>query len=277
MPSGMQTRAGGDLEVARQQREMSRKRPAGREPRGDAYAGPRGGQPYREPQRGPQRGLRASGGLDQADKQPKKRRSQWGHDRRTGALPVVPMPVSDRRIAMTRLAIIITVTAWIGYVVNWLLKDFLNPIYSSTTSRAESILYLLIITMLTASAFAYLLSRLGFCYRTRKHHRASRATLDHFFDDKAPTLTAIVPSYKEEEHVIRNTLLSAALQEYPHKRIVLLIDDPPVPKTRQDRDQLNAARALPGKIAELLAPPKARFVAAAAEFEAKYANVPWPD
>ena len=58
---------------------------------------------------------------------------------------------------------------------------------------------------------------------------------------------------------------------------MLLIDDPPVPKTRRARDQLLAARALPAKIEELLAAPKARFVAAAAEFEARYANVPWPD
>jgi cellulose synthase/poly-beta-1,6-N-acetylglucosamine synthase-like glycosyltransferase len=207
----------------------------------------------------------------------RKRRSQWGHDRRTEPMPVVPRPVTDRRIAMTRLAIVVTVTAWTAYLVTWLLTDFLNPIYSSTVSRAEAIIYLLIVTMLTASALAYLLSRLGFCYRTRSHHRANRALIDHFFDDRAPTLTAIIPSYQEEEHVIRNTLLSAALQEYPHKRIVLLIDDPPVPKTRRARDQLNAARALPRRLEELLAAPKARFVAAAAEFEARYASVPWPD
>ncbi len=207
----------------------------------------------------------------------KQHGSQWGRDRRTEAMPVVPKPVSDRRIAMTRLAIIVTVTAWTSYAVTWLLGDFLNPRYSSTVSRTEAIIYLLIVTMLTASALAYLLSRLGFCYRTRSHHRTGRAVLDHFYDDRAPTLTAIVPSYQEEEHVIRNTLLSAALQEYPHKRVVLLIDDPPVPKTRRARDQLNAARGLPAKINDLLAAPKARFVAAAAEFEARYAGVPWPD
>ena len=42
-----------------------------------------------------------------------------------------------------------------------------------------------------------------------------------------PTLTAIIPSYKEERRVIRQTLLSAALQEFPNIRVVLLIDDPP--------------------------------------------------
>ena len=44
-----------------------------------------------------------------------------------------------------------------------------------------------------------------------------------------PTLTVLVPSYREDARVVRQTLLSAALQEYPDLRIVLLIDDPPSP------------------------------------------------
>ncbi len=76
-----------------------------------------------------------------------------------------------------------------------------------------------------------------------------------------------MPSYQEEEHVITSTLLSAALQEYPHKRIVLLIDDPPVPRSRRARDQLMAARALPAKIEALLAEPAARFGQALRNFE----------
>ena len=99
-------------------------------------------------------------------------RRQWGRDRRDQPLPNVPAPVSDRRIALARLAIIVTVMAWLGYFVTWLLRDFLNPHYCSAIDRAEAIGYLLIVTMLTASALAYLLSRLGFCYRTRSHHRA---------------------------------------------------------------------------------------------------------
>ena len=61
--------------------------------------------------------------------------------------------------------------------------------------------------------------------------------------------------------MIRTTLLSAALQEYPDKCVVLLIDDPYVPKTRQAREQLESARALPGKIERLLAEPARRFAA----------------
>jgi cellulose synthase/poly-beta-1,6-N-acetylglucosamine synthase-like glycosyltransferase len=186
------------------------------------------------------------------------------------AMPVVARPVSERRIAMARMAIITTVAAWVAYFITWLLTDYLNPLQSSTTDRLESVSYLLVVTVLTASALAYLMSRLGFCYRTRGHHRTSRAALESFFDAARPTLTTIVPSYQEEEHVITNTLLSAALQEYPNQRVVLLIDDPPVPRSRRARDQLMSARALPAAIQALLAEPAARFTSACRNFETWY-------
>jgi cellulose synthase/poly-beta-1,6-N-acetylglucosamine synthase-like glycosyltransferase/chitodextrinase len=182
-------------------------------------------------------------------------------------MPVVPPPVSDRRVAMGRLAVIVTVTAWLGYLTIWLSRDFFRPGYETAVARAEAVLYLLIVTLLTISALAYLLSRLGFFYRTRSHHRASRAVLNHFYDATTPTLTTIIPSYQEDERVIRNTLLSAALQEYPDKRVVLLIDDPFPPKTKQAREQLEAARELPHEIGRLLAGPAARFSGALDAFE----------
>jgi cellulose synthase/poly-beta-1,6-N-acetylglucosamine synthase-like glycosyltransferase len=40
-----------------------------------------------------------------------------------------------------------------------------------------------------------------------------------------PSLLCLVPSYKEELRTVRQTVL-AALQEYPDRRVVLLIDDP---------------------------------------------------
>jgi hypothetical protein len=88
---------------------------------------------------------------------------------------VVPAPVSDRRVAMARLAIIVTVSAWVAYLIWWSFADFFRPGYATAIDRAESVLYLFIVTMLTVSALAYLLSRLGFFYRTRTHHRAACA------------------------------------------------------------------------------------------------------
>lgn len=172
---------------------------------------------------------------------------------------MVPKPVSDGRVAMGRLAIIVTVSAWIAYTVNWFFADFFHPGNESAIARTEEVLYLLIVTLLTASAMAYLLSRLGFFYRTRTHHRATRGSLDQYFDTKRPTLTTIIPSYQEEERVIMATLLTAALQEYPDKSVVLLIDDPYVPKNAKAREQLENARALPAKVERILAEPARRF------------------
>jgi cellulose synthase/poly-beta-1,6-N-acetylglucosamine synthase-like glycosyltransferase/chitodextrinase len=194
-------------------------------------------------------------------------RKQWGGDRRTRAMPIVPGPVTDRRVAMARMAIIVTVTAWVAYLVTWFFEDFFHPGYENAVARAEAVLYLVIVTMLTVSALAYLLSRLGFFYRTRTHHRGSRAILDQFFDTTTPTLTTIIPSYQEDERVIRNTLLSAALQEYPGKRVVLLIDDPFIPKNNKALEQLEAARALPAQIEQLLAGPATKYARALQAFE----------
>jgi cellulose synthase/poly-beta-1,6-N-acetylglucosamine synthase-like glycosyltransferase/chitodextrinase len=199
---------------------------------------------------------------------PGKRRRQLGSDRRTTrAMPMVPKPVSETRIAMGRLALIVTVAAWIGYVINWFFSDFFHPGFEGAVARTEEILYLLIVTLLTVSALAYLLTRLGFMYRTRTHHRATRASLDQYYDARRPTLTTIIPSYQEEERVIMTTLLSAALQEYPDKRVVLLIDDPYTPKSDQARQQLELARALPGKVERLLDEPARRFGGEMQSFE----------
>ena len=203
---------------------------------------------------------------------PGRRRTQWGGDRRTTPLPAVPQPVSDRRVAMARLAIVVTVIGWVSYLVWWLFADFFRPGFETAADRAEAVLYLLIVTLLTASAVAYLISRMGYFYRTRTQHRASRAALDEFFDATTPALTTIIPSYQEDTRVIRNTLLSAALQEYPDKRVVLLIDDPFVPKTAEAAGQLAAARALPDEISRLLAAPASRFGRAVEAFEARCAG-----
>ena len=48
----------------------------------------------------------------------------------------------------------------------------------------------------------------------------------------APPVVVLVPSFREDPRTIRQTLLSAALQDYPNRRVVLLLDDPPLPMSR---------------------------------------------
>lgn len=195
-------------------------------------------------------------------------RRQWGSDRRDQPLPAVPPSVSDLRIAFGRMAIVLTVCAWFMYVVLTVIQQFVEGDASSARLVIEALVYLVVITALTASAIAYLITRIGFFYRSRSHRRAPRAALDHFFTQNVPTVTVLVPSYREDERVVRATLLSAALQEHPYLRVVLLIDDPQNPTTKSHKWMLEAARALPGKIQAELAVPLKRVLDAMERFEA---------
>src|SRR5262249_16618968 len=81
-----------------------------------------------------------------------------------------------------------------------------------------------------------------------------------------------VPAYKEEVSVVRKTLIAAALQAYPERRIVLLVDDPPEPANSHDRAGLSAMRRLPQEIGELLREPRLRSQAAFAAFHHRLAG-----
>jgi EAL domain-containing protein (putative c-di-GMP-specific phosphodiesterase class I)/cellulose synthase/poly-beta-1,6-N-acetylglucosamine synthase-like glycosyltransferase len=195
------------------------------------------------------------------------RRRQWGSDRRERPLPMVPAPVSERRIRMGRLAIVLTVSAWFSYLCLSIFQQFIEGRADSARLVVEAIVYMLVVTALTASAMAYLITRIGFFYRSRGHRRAPRAAIDDFFDGAVPSVTVIVPSYQEDERVVRTTLLSAALQEQPNLRVVLLVDDPPEPTTAHAAELLDQARSLPGRIEELLSEPRDRFTEAFDAFE----------
>jgi cellulose synthase/poly-beta-1,6-N-acetylglucosamine synthase-like glycosyltransferase len=116
----------------------------------------------------------------------------------------------------------------------------------------------------------YQVARLGRLRRIREHKASSCSEDTHpLLGAEAPGLTILVPSYREEISVIRQTLLSAALQDYPNKRVVLLLDDPPAPKTRQDRAALWAARSLPFDLQTLLAFPYRSVTEAKSAFRSR--------
>lgn len=194
-------------------------------------------------------------------------RRQWGSDRRREPLPLVPPKVSEGRMAIGRLAIVLTVSAWAVYVAYTIEQQFIEGKADSARLVIEAIVYLLMVTGLATSAMAYLITRIGFFYRSRSHTRASRVVLDAFFDQPAAPVTVLVPSYQEDERVIRTTLLSAALQEYPALQVVLLIDDPQHPTTGRARSLLDGARALPGIIEDELRVPADRFRSAQEAFD----------
>lgn len=192
-------------------------------------------------------------------------RRQWGADSHADPMPVVPRVSGDWAMAFGRAAVVVTVAAWAALVVT-----VLNGQVEGVSGHAgllETVGFLVAVSLLAASAVAYLVGRLGFYYRARQHRRVPRALLDEFFAARRPSLTALVPSYQEEPGVILMTLLSTALQEYPELRVVLLVDDPPDPRYAEPRRLLDSALALPAEVERLLSEPRRRFDRALERFE----------
>ena len=155
------------------------------------------------------------------------RRRQWGAERRSEPLSIVHPTPSSRKIALGRLGIVVTVLAWVTYIVTTILRQFANNPDAGFRFQIEAVSYLIVVTFLTFSALMYLLARQGALYRFRDHRRVPRGELDRHFADHREGITVLVPSYAEEPAVVRATLWSAALQEFPDIRVVLLLDDPP--------------------------------------------------
>lgn len=132
--------------------------------------------------------------------------------------------------------------------------------------------FLTIIVFLIYGSVVYQATRLGYIKRRAQHRPAPRVALDTLFDEQRKPLTVLVPSYKEDRRVIFQTLMSAALQEYPERRVVLLVDDPPHPKTAADAAQLAEARELPLHIAALLAQAAKPFDNACAAYTRRAAR-----
>ena len=186
-------------------------------------------------------------------------RRQLGGDRRTEPLPPVAPPAPESTVALGRLAVFITVAAWVVFIATTIAQQFFVGAASTLRFKYEAVLYMVVITFLTISAISYLTARLGYYIRIRGHRRVPRAAIDEFIASTEQALTVLVPSYQEDARIIRMTLLSAALQEFPDLDVVLLIDDPPVPRTQRGRRLLAESQALPVSLAAMLAEPYAEL------------------
>ncbi|WP_433862493.1 glycosyltransferase family 2 protein [Streptomyces sp. L7] len=195
------------------------------------------------------------------------RKRQWGAERRTEPLPTVHPKPSDRKITWSRVAIVATIVFWAIYVVTTIIRQFLVLGTQDFRFTMEAIGYTVVVTFLTFSALMYLVARQGALQRFQKHVRVPRAELDRHFAQHQPSITVLVPSYAEEPEVVRMTLLSAALQEFPSMRVVLLVDDNPDPTDPAVAERLNATRALADSITGQLAEPRFRFSDALLRFE----------
>ncbi|MGF4043348.1 glycosyltransferase family 2 protein [Paenarthrobacter nitroguajacolicus] len=200
------------------------------------------------------------------------RKRQWGSERRSEPLAIVHPTPSSRKIVLGRLAMLVTVGAWLYYVVSTIIRQLVDNPNSGFRFGFESISYLIVVTFLTFSALMYLMARQGALYRFKEHRRVPRGELDNHFANYKEAVTVLVPSYAEEPQVVRGTLWSAALQEFPDLRVVLLLDDPPHPTEPEKIHRLEQTRALAGQIADALSAPAERANKALATFRERHAS-----
>lgn len=121
-------------------------------------------------------------------------------------------------------------------------------------SSFSKVFYLTLLAGLFCCALAYQVNRLGAAIRASRHKPFEPADYEHLFAAEAPSVTVLIPSYREERRVVQMTVLSAALAQYVNRRIAVLVDDPP-----GDRVSLNATVSAVRDVADLLEAPMARL------------------
>jgi cellulose synthase/poly-beta-1,6-N-acetylglucosamine synthase-like glycosyltransferase len=155
----------------------------------------------------------------------------------------------------------------------FLVNDLLPTIFHSGDDGSQVIrsgLFATVVFILIYGNVVYLVTRLGYFVRRLRHRPPAFETLVESHWDGAEPIVVLVPSYKEDVRTIRQTLLSAALQHHPRKRVVLLVDDPPRPNDRESVELLAAARRVPGEIMSLLQEPKSQIEMAFQEFSVRW-------
>ena len=164
-----------------------------------------------------------------------------------------------RDLALTIVLLVATLSASAMFAAD--LAPVLESDFSSGDWRAslETGGFMTIVLLLICGVLVYQLSRLGYCLRVLRFREEDLDSLARLaFGGPAPGLTFLIPSYKEDPRIVEQALLSVALQDYPAKRVVLLIDDPPFPGDPSDQEKLEETRRLCDRIRELVSEPRER-------------------
>lgn len=196
-----------------------------------------------------------------------RKQSQWGTEKDPTPLPPLHPRPGTGALVRARLAIWVTAALWGLYVFTAALEVLRGGYGADVADLLSTLTYVAVITLLTFSSVMYLLARSGAISRFNAHTRVARRSIDEHFAGIQPPLTVLIPSFAEEPDLVRQALLSAALQEYPRLEVVLLIDDDPDPSDPSERARLARTRALPREIATLLADPLDHARAAVAAHE----------
>lgn len=172
-------------------------------------------------------------------------------------------------ILLTRATLVFTLVASALF-----LFDLGNALAPSLSPRqlVEATSFISIVGFLIYGNVAYQITRIASLQRIQSHRPDGRDALESVYLADAPPIAFLVPCYKEETRIVRQTLLSAALQEPPLRRVVLLIDDPSRFDDPGALAALVAVRQLATELHDLLAMAATRFIAARDSFVTREAN-----
>lgn len=180
-----------------------------------------------------------------------------------------------REILLTRASI--TLTALSSAAVAFALSRVLIERYISSRPwfLIEDVCFGLIVYAFIFGSVLHQFSRLGYLKRLQAHLSADHDDIEVVYElPDPPSLAILVPSYREERRVVRQTLMSCALLEYPYRRIVLLLDDPPNPADPAEAAETEAMRRLPHEIQMTMQPQERKYTLELAEFERRRASGP---
>src|SRR2546425_1285766 len=177
---------------------------------------------------------------------------------------------TEIRLGWALLVVTAAVTGLLGWELTDTVARFLRN--EDWAAAAGHLVFMGIVAALLYGSVVYQLTRIGGFQRRATFAPATDPELSRTYHEAAGKLVVLVPSYKEEVKVARRTLMSAALQDYPRRRVVLLIDDPPAPRDAAELAALHAMRALPESLRQLFDEAAQPFVAALVRFEARGAE-----
>ncbi len=121
----------------------------------------------------------------------------------------------------------------------------------------SDVLYFIVITAFAYGNFLYQLTRLGYYRRSlafQKNQPEQKLRVA-----KRGNLAILIPSYKEEVTTVIQTVMSAALMDYPHKTVTVLIDDPPHTNDPEDAARLAKTKRLIWEVNSYLATMARRY------------------
>ena len=174
-----------------------------------------------------------------------------------------------REARIATLSLLLTIGLY-GLLANTMLhKVYDSYFFPHSTPFWGGVVYLVALAIVFYGVVHYHVCLIGHYKRQTNERMPTMDEVISLYDAPAPKVTVLVPSFKEERQIMLQTLMSAALSEYPAKNVVLLIDNPLHAKDAGERKLQEEARALPQELQQRFGEQAAFFQKARNAYQAR--------